>query len=155
MLIEKLHMLTSAHVTNEQKVLWLKLWNQSSVLREARKFSKHGFSNGTFGKWLYKTTFWSQVNDYQFKPLNLLFFKWLQTDIQHIVIGGGSTNIICCHYHWFLYLTFGIWISPFIIKLHSEMEIFLWEFFFLGSSSLKMEFEGINRGRNISMVSQP
>jgi hypothetical protein len=47
---EKLHMLTSTHVTNEQKVLWLKLWNQSSVLKEARKIPKHGFSNGTFDK---------------------------------------------------------------------------------------------------------
>ncbi len=75
MLTEKLHMLTFAHVTNEQKVLWLKLWNLSSVLKEARKFSKHGFSNGTFGKWLYKATLWSQVNDYQFKPLNLLSLK--------------------------------------------------------------------------------
>jgi hypothetical protein len=27
MLTEKLHMLTFAHVTNEEKVLWLKLWN--------------------------------------------------------------------------------------------------------------------------------
>jgi hypothetical protein len=48
--IEKLHMLTSAHVTNEQKVFWLKLWNQFSVLREVRKFPKHGFPNGTFDK---------------------------------------------------------------------------------------------------------
>jgi hypothetical protein len=75
MLIEKLYMLTSTHVANEQKVLWLKLWNQSNVLKETRKFSKHGFSNGTFDKWLYKVTFWSQVNDYQFKPLNLLSLK--------------------------------------------------------------------------------
>jgi hypothetical protein len=56
---KKLRMLTSTHVTNEQKVLWLKLWNQSSVLREAIKFPKHGFSNGTFDKWFYKATFWS------------------------------------------------------------------------------------------------
>ncbi len=99
MLTEKLHMLTSTHVTNEEKVLWFKLWNLSSVLKEARKFSKHGFSNGTFGKWLYKATLWSQVNDYQFKPLNLLSLKCLQTDIQHIAIGGGGAKIICYHYH--------------------------------------------------------
>ncbi len=124
MFTEKLYMLISTHVANEQKVLWLKLWNQSNVLKETRKFSKHGFSNGTFDKWLYKVTFWSQVNDYQFKPLNLLSLKWLQTNIQHIVIGGGGAKIICCHCHWFLYSTFGILIFPFIIRLHSKMEIF-------------------------------
>ncbi len=59
MFIEKPHMLTFAHVTNEQKVLWLKLWNQFSVLKEARKFQKHEFSDGTFDKWLYKVIFWS------------------------------------------------------------------------------------------------
>ncbi len=75
MFIKKLYMLTSTHVANEQKVLWLKLWNQFNVLKETRKFSKHGFSNGTFDKWLYKVTFWSQVNDYQFKLLNLLSLK--------------------------------------------------------------------------------
>jgi hypothetical protein len=57
MLTEKLRMLTFTHVTNEQKVLWLKLSNHSSVLKEARKFPKHGFLNGTFDKWLYKMTF--------------------------------------------------------------------------------------------------
>jgi hypothetical protein len=29
------------------------------VLKEARKFSKHGFLDGTFEKWLHKATFWS------------------------------------------------------------------------------------------------
>jgi hypothetical protein len=52
-------MLTFAHVTNEQKVSWLKLLNQSGVLKEAMKFPKQGFSDGTFGKWLHKATFWS------------------------------------------------------------------------------------------------
>ncbi len=59
MFTENLHMLAYAHVTNEQKVLWLKLWNQSNVLKEVKKFPQHGFSNGTFDKWLYKVTFWS------------------------------------------------------------------------------------------------
>ncbi len=68
-------------------------------MREARKFPKEGFSNGTFDKWLYKVTFWSQVNDYQFKPLNLLSLKWLQTDIQHITVRGGGAKIICGHHH--------------------------------------------------------
>jgi hypothetical protein len=87
-------------------------------LKEARKISKHGFSNGTFDKWLYKVTFQSQVNGYQFKPLNLLFLKWLQTNIQHIIVRSGGTKIICCHLHWFLYLAFGVWIFPFIIRLY-------------------------------------
>jgi hypothetical protein len=52
-------MLTYAHVMNEYKVSWLKLWNQSSVLKEVVKFPKHGFSNGTFNKWFHTTIFWS------------------------------------------------------------------------------------------------
>ncbi len=31
-------MLASTHVTNEQKVSWLKLWNQSSVLKKQQNF---------------------------------------------------------------------------------------------------------------------
>jgi hypothetical protein len=57
MLTKKLEMLAFALVTNEQKVFWLKLWNQSNVLRETTKFPKHGFSDGTFDKWLHKATF--------------------------------------------------------------------------------------------------
>jgi hypothetical protein len=38
MLIEKLEMLASALVTNEQKVFWLKLWNQYDVLKEQQNF---------------------------------------------------------------------------------------------------------------------
>ncbi len=48
MFTKKLQMLTSTHVTNEQKVSWFKLWNQSNVLGEATNFPKHGFSYGTF-----------------------------------------------------------------------------------------------------------
>ncbi len=56
-LTKKLHMLASTQIINEQKVSWLKFWNQSSVLKEATKFPKHGFSNGTFDKWLHMVTF--------------------------------------------------------------------------------------------------
>ncbi len=58
MFTKKLHMLTSTHVTNEQKVSWLKLWNQSGVLKEGVKFPKHRFLDGTFDKWLHKATLW-------------------------------------------------------------------------------------------------
>jgi hypothetical protein len=57
MFIEKLQMLASTQVSNEQKVSWLKLWNQFGVLKEAMKFPKQGFSDGTFDKWLHKATF--------------------------------------------------------------------------------------------------
>jgi len=50
-------MLACTHVTNEQKVSLLKIWNQSNVLKEAKKFPKQGFLNGAFDKWLHKTTF--------------------------------------------------------------------------------------------------
>jgi hypothetical protein len=76
----------------------LKLWNQFGVLREATKFPKHGFLDGTFDKWLYKMTFWSQVNAYPFEDLNLLSLRQLQIDIQHIAIGGGGAKFIICHY---------------------------------------------------------
>ncbi len=56
MLTKKLQMLAFAYVTNEH-VYWLKLWNQSGVLKEATKFPKQGFLDGTFDKWLHKTTF--------------------------------------------------------------------------------------------------
>jgi hypothetical protein len=48
MFTKKLQMLTFAHVMNEQKVSWLKFLIQSNVLREASKFPKHGFLDGTF-----------------------------------------------------------------------------------------------------------
>jgi hypothetical protein len=50
-------MLASAMVMNEQKISWLKLWNQFDVLKEATKFPKHGFLDGTFDKWLHKANF--------------------------------------------------------------------------------------------------
>lgn len=43
MLIEKFQMLVSAYVSNKQKSLWLKHWNQFEVLFESQKFPKHGF----------------------------------------------------------------------------------------------------------------
>jgi len=56
MLTKKLQMLAFAYVTNEH-VYWLKLWNQYGVLKGATKFPKQGFLDGTFDKWLHKTTF--------------------------------------------------------------------------------------------------
>jgi hypothetical protein len=56
------------------------------VLKEATKFPKHRFLDGTFDKWLHKKTFGSQVNAYPFEALNLLSLKQLQIDIQHITI---------------------------------------------------------------------
>jgi hypothetical protein len=53
-------MLASSIVSNEQKVSWLMNWNEFSVLKEAKKFPKQGFSNSTFDGWLHKATFWSQ-----------------------------------------------------------------------------------------------
>jgi hypothetical protein len=44
-------------------------------LKEATKFPKHGFLDGTFEKWFHKATFWSQVNAYPFKVLNFLSLK--------------------------------------------------------------------------------
>jgi hypothetical protein len=64
-------MLTSTMVMNEQKISWLKLWNQFDVLKEATKFPKHGFLDGTFDKWLHKANFWSQVNAYPFDLFSL------------------------------------------------------------------------------------
>jgi hypothetical protein len=75
MLTKKLQMLTFAHVMNEQKVFRLKLLNQSSVLKEAAKFPKHGFLDGTFDKWFHKATFWYKVNAHPSKDLNLLSFN--------------------------------------------------------------------------------
>ncbi len=69
MFIEKLQMLASAQVTNEQKVSR----NQSNVLKEAKKFPKQGFLDGTFDKWLHKTTFWFQVNPLLISTSKFLF----------------------------------------------------------------------------------
>jgi hypothetical protein len=40
MLIEKLHMFMYSSVSKEHKVFSLKQWNESKVLREAKKFPK-------------------------------------------------------------------------------------------------------------------
>jgi hypothetical protein len=61
MLTNKLQMLASLTISNEQKVLWLMEWNKSSVLKETKKFSKQRFYNFMFDKWLHKATFWSHV----------------------------------------------------------------------------------------------
>ncbi len=60
-LTNKLQMLASLTFFNEQKVLWVMEWNESSVLRETIKFPKQGFSNFMFDKWLHMATFWSHV----------------------------------------------------------------------------------------------
>lgn len=48
-------------MSKEEKVAWLRQWNESGVLREANKFPKHCFLDAQFDKWLYKATFWHQV----------------------------------------------------------------------------------------------
>ncbi len=78
------------------------------MLKEVAKFPKHGFSNGTFDKWLHKATFWSQVNAYPFEALNFLSLKRLQTNIQHIIVGGGGVETIFCHRHGSFHSTFGV-----------------------------------------------
>jgi hypothetical protein len=45
-------MFVSLNVSSEQKVNWLKQWNQSFVLCELQKFPKVGSSEVTFDKWL-------------------------------------------------------------------------------------------------------
>jgi hypothetical protein len=40
MMIEKLQLLVYSQVSNEQKVSWLKEWNQSPILKEVQKFPK-------------------------------------------------------------------------------------------------------------------
>jgi len=69
------------------------------VLRETTKFPKHGFLDGTFEKWLHKATLWSHVNAYPSEALNFLSLKRLQTNIHHIVIGGGGVETMIYHYH--------------------------------------------------------
>jgi hypothetical protein len=58
MMIEKLQLLLSSQVSNEQKVYWLKQWNQSLVLKEAQNFLKVELWDAIFEKWLHKATFW-------------------------------------------------------------------------------------------------
>lgn len=61
MLTEKLQMLALTTICNEQKVSWFIQWNESSVLKEVKKFLKQGFFNSTFDKWFHKVTFQFQV----------------------------------------------------------------------------------------------
>jgi hypothetical protein len=48
-------------VTPQQKLSWLKWWNESNVLKEANIFPKQGFSNQQFDKWQHKASFEHQV----------------------------------------------------------------------------------------------
>jgi len=57
MLIKKLQMLTYSYVLVEQKLLWLKMWNEFIVLQEAKNFVKLKFLNSQFNKWLHNATF--------------------------------------------------------------------------------------------------
>ncbi len=93
-------------------------WNQSGVLKEATKFPKHRFLDGTFDKWLHKTIFWSQVNAYPFEALNSLSLKQLQIDIQHITIWRRGGKFIFCHCHWSFHLASWVWRFVIIIILH-------------------------------------
>ncbi len=68
------------------------------MLKEATKFPKQGFSNGTFDKWLHKATFWSQVNVFPSMTLNSLYLKQLKTHIQHSAVGSGGGETIFCHF---------------------------------------------------------
>jgi hypothetical protein len=72
------------------------------VLKEATKFPKQRFWNGTFDRWLHKVTFWSQVNVFPSETLNFLYLKWLKTHIQHFVTGGGGGGVetIVCHNYY-------------------------------------------------------
>jgi hypothetical protein len=50
MFIEKLQMLVYSFVSKEEKVVWLKQWNEYGVRRGPKKFPKQGFSNVQFNK---------------------------------------------------------------------------------------------------------
>ncbi len=89
------------------------------MLKEATKFPKHIFLDGTFDKWLHKTIFWSQVNAYPFEALNSLSLKQLQIDIQHITIWRRGGKFIFCHCHWSFHLASWVWRFVIIIILHS------------------------------------
>ncbi len=99
MLIEKLQMLAYARVFLEQKLTWLKQWNESSVIRKAKKFPTFGFMNVQFDKWFHKATFWHHVN------ILIQFSLWIfpillncfDTDINFLshVVEGGSSQALC------------------------------------------------------------
>jgi hypothetical protein len=79
------------------------------VLREVgSNFPKHGFSYNFFNKWPHKVTFWFQVNVYPLKDLNFLSLNQLQTNAQHIAVGGGDVETIFCHRHLSSHSTFGV-----------------------------------------------
>jgi hypothetical protein len=58
-------------MSKEQKVVWLRQWNEFRVLKGAKKFPKQGFSNIQFDKWLHKATFWYQVRLSIFNVLSI------------------------------------------------------------------------------------
>jgi hypothetical protein len=45
MLIEKLQMFAYSCIPTEQKLSWLRMWNDYVVIKEAKKFPKLDFSN--------------------------------------------------------------------------------------------------------------
>ncbi len=57
MFMKKLQMLTYSCVTPQQKLSWLKTWNESNVLKEAKKFLEQGFLDQQFDKWFHKAIF--------------------------------------------------------------------------------------------------
>jgi len=57
MFMEKLQMLIYHFINGEQKLAWLKQWNEFGVSKEAKKFPKQGFLESQFDKWLHKATF--------------------------------------------------------------------------------------------------
>jgi ribose 5-phosphate isomerase RpiB len=59
MFINKLQMLASTTVSNKHKFVLFIQWNESNVLKEAKKILKQGFSNTIVDQWLHKATFWS------------------------------------------------------------------------------------------------
>jgi hypothetical protein len=44
MFTEKLQLLVYSFVNKEKNGYWLRQWNEYGVLKEAKKFPKHGFS---------------------------------------------------------------------------------------------------------------
>ncbi len=61
MLIEKLYMFVYSCISTKHKLSWFRMWNEFVVFWKAKKFSKFGFSDSQFDKWLHKANFWLQV----------------------------------------------------------------------------------------------
>ncbi len=57
MFMEKLQMLIYCFMNHEQKLAWLKQWNEFGLSKEAKKVPKQGFLESQFDKWLHKATF--------------------------------------------------------------------------------------------------